>query len=145
MNFWGWHQQLKIKCTTATTCSLPKNVYNSSSLDYQICQHLPFNCFICWCSSCIGISFFNIIRHKIEALFLLHGPLQIFWNHTDAVDGLVVVHASFDDVVTFRILFHNWYILCFPGLNMRPLLLKLVLCNAWHNAYHSFTCNTMSQ
>ena len=145
MHSWGWKKHPKRKCTTTTSSSLTQNTYYNSSWGYQLYQHTPFYYCIFWCSSCAGISKFNLTRLNIQALFLLYDPLQLFWNYTDAVYRRGIIHTSFNKVGTFCIPFHNLLIWCSPGLNLCLLWLQFILCHAWRDDSNSFSHNNMSQ
>ena len=87
----------------------------------------------------------NFTRLNIEALSLLYDPIKLFWNYTDVVYRLGIIHNRFNRVGTFWIPLQNFFFCCSPDLNMCLIWLQLLLCNAWWDASHSFPCNTTSQ
>ena len=89
------------KCTTTTSSLLTQNIYYNSSWFYKIYQNPPFYCCICWCSLFVGILILNLTCINIEALFIFHYPIQIFWNHTDVVDRICIIYTSLNKVGTF--------------------------------------------
>ena len=145
MHSWGWQQQPKRKCTTATSSSLPQNISYDSSWDCHICQHLPFYYCNFWYSSCVRISNFNLTCLKIEELFLLYDPLKLFWNHTDVVYRRGIIHTRFNKVDTFWTPYRSCFLWWPAGMYLCLLWLQLILCHAWWDASHSFPRNTTSK
>ena len=145
MHLEGWYQQPKIKRTTSTSyylakiypISVPKLISYGNTLYFNI----------------VFVDFFhlwkyqssNLIYINIQALHLLYSPLQLFWNHTDAVENFVFIHTRLNKVGKILIPFQNCYLFCFSGINLWLLRLQFFLCNAWWDASHSFLHNTTSQ
>ena len=144
MHLEGWYQQPKIKRTTSTSyylakiypISVPKLISYGNTLYFNI----------------VFVDFFhlwkyqssNLIYINIQALHLLYSPLQLFWNHTDAVDRIGVVHTILNKFQTFYIPFQNCFIWCSPGLSMCLIWLQFFLCNACWGASYSLPRYTMS-
>ena len=95
-------------------------------------MHSPFHYSICWCNSWVGISHFYLTRLNIEALLLLYIPLQIFRNHTDAVDRIGIIHTSFNKFGKFWIPFQELLPLLFSPVSICSLLwLQSLVFNAY--------------
>ena len=87
---------------------------------------------------------FNLSCLNIEALFLLYYPLQLLQNHTDVVYRFGITHNTFNKVGTFLTPFHNFFLCCYPGLNLCLTWIQYLLCNTWKNASNYFRNNTTS-
>ena len=89
--------------------------------------------------------YFNLICIKIEALHILHDPLQLFWNNTELLYSIGIIHTSCNNFGAFWIPLQDFFICHSFDLNIHLLLIPFIFCLTQWNASNYPHHNTINQ